>query len=49
VLLLIGLMGIVLYAFDLGRGYPIVIDAVLNLDPFWAAILIAGRKFRPPF
>jgi drug/metabolite transporter (DMT)-like permease len=47
VLLLIGLIGIVLYAFGLGRGHPIVISAVLNLDPFWAAIiayLIAGKK-----
>jgi len=37
----------VLYAFGLGRGHPIVISAVLNLDPFWAAIiayLIAGKK-----
>jgi hypothetical protein len=47
VLLLIGLIGIVRYAFGLGRGHPIVISAVLNLDPFWAAIiayLIAGKK-----
>jgi drug/metabolite transporter (DMT)-like permease len=47
VLLVIGLAGIVLYAFGLGRGHPIVISAVLNLDPFWAAIiayLIAGKK-----
>jgi drug/metabolite transporter (DMT)-like permease len=47
VLLLIGLIGIVLYALGLGRGHPIVISAVLNLDPFWAAIiayLIAGKK-----
>ena len=47
VLLLIGLIGIVLYAFGLGRGHPIVISAVLNLDPLWAAIiayLIAGKK-----
>jgi drug/metabolite transporter (DMT)-like permease len=47
VLLLIGLIGIVLYAFGLGRGHPIVISAVLNLDPFWAAIiayLIARKK-----
>jgi drug/metabolite transporter (DMT)-like permease len=37
----------VLYAFGLGRGHPIVISAVLNLDLFWAAIiayLIAGKK-----
>jgi drug/metabolite transporter (DMT)-like permease len=47
VLLLIGLIGIVRYAFGLGRGHPIVISAVLNLDLFWAAIiayLIAGKK-----
>jgi drug/metabolite transporter (DMT)-like permease len=37
----------VLYAFGLGRGQPIVIAAVLNLDPFWAAViayLVAGKK-----
>jgi hypothetical protein len=47
VLLLIGLIGIVLYVFGLGRGHPIVIAAVLNLDPFWAAViayLVAGKK-----
>ena len=52
VLLLIGLIGIALYAFGLGRGHPIVISAVLNLDPFWAAIiayLIAGRRSPPPY
>ena len=46
VLLLIGLIGILLYAMGLGKGHPIVIAAVLNLDPFWAAIiayLIAGK------
>jgi drug/metabolite transporter (DMT)-like permease len=52
VLLLIGLIGIVLYAFGLGRGHPIVISAVLNLDPFWAAIiayLVAGKKIPTSF
>ena len=52
VLLLIGLIGIVLYAFGLGRGHPIVIAAVLNLDPFWAAViayLIAGKKIPTSF
>lgn len=47
ILLLIGLSGIVLYAVGLGRGHPIIIAAVLNLDPFWAAIiayLVAGKK-----
>jgi hypothetical protein len=47
VLPLIGLIGIVLYAIGLGRGHPIIIAAVLNLDPFWAAIvayLVAGKK-----
>jgi drug/metabolite transporter (DMT)-like permease len=47
VLLLIGLIGIVLYAIGLGKGHPIIIAAVLNLDPFWAAIvayLVAGKK-----
>ena len=52
VLLLIGLIGIVLYAFGLGRGHPIVIAAVLNLDPFWAAViayLAAGKKIPTSF
>ena len=52
VLLLIGLIGIVLYAFGLGRGHPIVIAAVLNLDPFWAAViayLVAGKKIPTSF
>ena len=47
VLLLIGLIGILLYVFGPGRGHPIVIAAVLNLDPFWAAViayLVAGKK-----
>jgi drug/metabolite transporter (DMT)-like permease len=51
-LLLIGLIGIVLYVFGLGRGHPIVIAAVLNLDPFWAAIiayLAAGKKIPTSF
>jgi drug/metabolite transporter (DMT)-like permease len=39
VLLLIGQAGIVLYAFCLSRGHSIVVSAVLNLDPFWAAII----------
>ena len=46
VLLLIGLIGILLYAMGLGKGHPIVIAAVLNLDPFWGSIiayLIAGK------
>jgi drug/metabolite transporter (DMT)-like permease len=52
VLLLIGLIGIVLYAFGLGRGHPIVISAVLNLDPFWAAIIayiVAAKKIPTSF
>jgi drug/metabolite transporter (DMT)-like permease len=51
VLLLIGLIGIVLYVFGLGRGHPIVIAAVLNLDPFWAAViyLVAGKKIPTSF
>ena len=52
VLLLIGLIGILLYVFGLGRGHPIVIAAVLNLDPFWAAVIayfVAGKRSRPHF
>ncbi len=47
ILLLIGLAGIVLYALGLGRGHPIMIATVLNLDPFWAAViawLVAGKE-----
>jgi drug/metabolite transporter (DMT)-like permease len=38
-LLLIGLLSLLLYAVGLGKGHPIVIAAVLNLDPFWAALI----------
>lgn len=46
VLLLIGLAGQALYAVGLGKGHPVVVAAVLNLDPFWAALiafLILGK------
>jgi drug/metabolite transporter (DMT)-like permease len=39
VLLLIGLAGQALYAVGLGKGHPVVVAAVLNLDPFWAALI----------
>jgi drug/metabolite transporter (DMT)-like permease len=45
-LLLIGLLGVFLYNVGLGKSNPIVVAAVLNLAPFWAAIiaLIVSRK-----
>ena len=49
---MIGLIGILLYVFGLGRGHPIVIAAVLNLDPFWAAVIayfVAGKKIPTSF
>jgi drug/metabolite transporter (DMT)-like permease len=39
VLLLVGLSGVLLYNVGLSRAHPIVIAAVLNLSPFWAALL----------
>jgi drug/metabolite transporter (DMT)-like permease len=38
-LLVIGLLGVLLYNLGLGKAHPIVIAAVLNLAPFWAALL----------
>ena len=52
VLLLIGLIGIVLYVLGLGRGHPIVIAAVLNLDPSGRPSLLISsqvRRSRPRF
>jgi drug/metabolite transporter (DMT)-like permease len=45
-LLAIGMISLLLFAFGLGKGHPVVISAVLNLDPFWAALVaffIAGK------
>ena len=39
VLFLIGLIGLLLYNFGLRNAHPIIIAAILNLSPFWAAIV----------
>jgi drug/metabolite transporter (DMT)-like permease len=48
-LLVIGLLGVLLYNVGLGKSHPIVIAAVLNLAPFWAAIvaLVVSKKAIP--
>jgi drug/metabolite transporter (DMT)-like permease len=48
-LLLIGLLGVLLYNIGLGKAHPIVVAAVLNLAPFWAAIiaLVISKKAIP--
>jgi drug/metabolite transporter (DMT)-like permease len=38
-LFLIGLCGLVLYNIGLSNAHPIIIAAILNLSPFWAAII----------
>jgi hypothetical protein len=38
-LLLIGLLSLLCYVAGLNRGNPVVIAAMLNLDPFWAALI----------
>jgi drug/metabolite transporter (DMT)-like permease len=41
----IGMSGLLLYNFGLSHAHPIIISAILNLSPFWAALvalLLAG-------
>jgi hypothetical protein len=38
-LMAVGLMGLALYNLSLSRAHPVVISAVLNLSPFWAAMV----------
>src|ERR1700678_3962747 len=49
VLLLIGLLGHVLYFIALSKGHPVTLAAVLNLSPFWAAMvaLVISKKAVP--
>ena len=49
VLLGVGLAGITLYDFGLRSANPIIVAAVLNLSPFWAALvaLVVSRKPLP--
>ena len=35
----IGLTGLLLYNFGLSNAHPIIISAILNLSPFWAALV----------
>jgi len=47
VLLAIGLVGLGLYDLGLGSAHPIIVAGVLNLSPFWAALvsrLVAGKR-----
>ena len=46
VLLGIGLLGVLLYNVGLGKAHPVVIAAILNLAPFWAALvaLVVAKK-----
>jgi hypothetical protein len=45
----IGLSGLLLYNFGLSTAHPIVISAILNLSPFWAALVarIVSKKRIP--
>jgi drug/metabolite transporter (DMT)-like permease len=50
----IGLSGLLLYNFGLSDAHPIIISAILNLSPFWAAMVarLISRKpipFSPAF
>ena len=39
VILAIGMSGLLLYNFGLSNAHPIIISAILNLLPFWAAVV----------
>ena len=39
VIFAIGLTGLLLYNFGLSNAHPIIISAILNLSPFWAALV----------
>ena len=42
----IGLTGLLLYNFGLSNAHPIIISAILNLSPFWAALVALGARRR---
>jgi drug/metabolite transporter (DMT)-like permease len=48
-LFLIGLAGLISYNFGLSNAHPILIAAILDLSPFWAALvaLVVSRKAIP--
>jgi drug/metabolite transporter (DMT)-like permease len=39
VIFAIGMSGLLLYNFGLSNAHPIIISAILNLSPFWAAVV----------
>ena len=45
----IGLSGLLLYNLSLSRAHPIIISAILNLSPFWAAMVarVVSKKSIP--
>ena len=47
VLLLVGLCGLALYDAGLSSAHPIVTAAVLNLSPFWAAVVAYAVSRKP--
>jgi drug/metabolite transporter (DMT)-like permease len=55
VIFAIGMSGLLLYNFGLSNAHPIIISAILNLSPFWAALVarvISGKPIpisRPIF
>jgi drug/metabolite transporter (DMT)-like permease len=49
ILFCVGLAGLLLYNFGLSSAHPIIVAVILNLSPFWAALvaLIVSRKGVP--
>jgi drug/metabolite transporter (DMT)-like permease len=40
VIFAIGMSGLLLYNFGLSNAHPIIISTILNLSPFWAALVL---------
>ena len=47
VIVALGLAGVVLYKFGLAGAHPILIAAIFNLSPFWAALVARGLTGTP--
>ena len=47
VLTLVGLAGLTLYNLGLRNAHPVVVSAILNLSPFWAALAARGAAGVP--
>jgi drug/metabolite transporter (DMT)-like permease len=49
ILFCVGLAGLLLYNFGLSSAHPIIVAVILNLSPFWAALvaLVVSRKGVP--